>query len=129
MTKSSRYYYDNEVIKTKTKDPMDDRGSRSNKKRKPTKLISGIRSSGIYPFANKRSVWTVPTRPLRHAHFATFPEDLIEPCILAGCPEGEVVLDMFHGSGTTGRVALRNNRNYIGFELNPEYITIEEKMK
>lgn len=129
MTKASRYYYDHEIIKTPSKNPNDDRGSRANRKRKPTKLISGIRNSGVYPFANKRSVWTVPTRALKDAHFATFPEDLIEPCILAGCPKGVIVLDIFHGSGTTGRVANKNNRNYIGFELNPEYIAIEEKLK
>ena len=61
------------------------------------------------------------------AGFATFPEDLIEPCILAGCPEGGVVLDPFMGSSTTAKVAYRLRRNYIGFELNPEYIKIAEK--
>jgi len=76
---------------------------------------------------NKRSVWTVSTKPFKEAHFATFPEDLIEPCILAGCPEGGVVLDPFMGSGTTAKVAYRLRRNYIGFELNPEYIKIAEK--
>lgn len=70
---------------------------------------------------NKRSVWTVPTKPFKEAHFATFPEELIEPCILAGCPEGGVVLDPFAGAGTTGVVAARGYRNFIGFEINPEY--------
>lgn len=78
-------------------------------------------------FANKKSVWTVTTKPFSEAHFATFPEDLILPCILAGCPEGGIVLDPFMGAGTTGLVAVKNNRNYIGFEINPEYIKIAEK--
>lgn len=70
---------------------------------------------------NRRSVWTVSTRGYKGAHFATFPEDLITPCILAGCPEGGVVLDPFMGSGTTAVVALKNKRKAIGIELNPDY--------
>lgn len=76
---------------------------------------------------NKRDVWSVTTKPCREAHFATFPEDLIEPCILAGCPIGGAVLDPFFGSGTTGRVAKKLNRHYIGIELNPEYIEISSR--
>lgn len=70
---------------------------------------------------NRRSVWTVATKPFKGAHFATFPPDLIEPCVLAGCPEGGTVLDPFGGAGTTGLVAARNSRNSILCELNPEY--------
>ena len=70
---------------------------------------------------NKRSVWTVTTAPFKEAHFATFPPDLIEPCILAGCPEGGTVLDPFGGAGTTGLVADRLHRDAILIELNPEY--------
>ena len=70
---------------------------------------------------NKRTVWTVATQPFKGAHFAVFPPKLIEPCVLAGAPEGGTVLDPFSGSGTTGLVALRHNRSYIGLELNPEY--------
>jgi len=70
---------------------------------------------------NKRSVWTVATQPYAGAHFATFPPKLIEPCILAGAPEGGTVLDPFAGAGTTGMVALRHNRSFVGVELNPEY--------
>ena len=77
--------------------------------------------------ANKKSVWTVTTKPFSEAHFATFPEDLIVPCIKAGCPEGGIVLDPFMGAGTTAVVARKLNRNYTGFELNPEYIKIAEK--
>lgn len=75
---------------------------------------------------NKRTVWTVATAQCKEAHFATFPEKLIEPCIIAGSPEGGIVLDIFMGSGTTALVALQNRRNYIGFELNPKYIQIAE---
>jgi DNA modification methylase len=76
---------------------------------------------------NKRNVWTVTTKPFKDAHFATFPKDLIEPCIKAGCPEGGVVLDPFGGSGTTGIVAALNNRNAILIELNQNYIDIANK--
>jgi DNA modification methylase len=75
---------------------------------------------------NKRNVWTVTTKPCKEAHFATFPKDLIEPCIKAGCPEGGVVLDPFGGSGTTGIVAQSLNRQAILIELNPEYIEISK---
>lgn len=76
---------------------------------------------------NKRSVWTVPTQPCPDAHFATFPEDLVTPCILAGAPAGGVVLDPFMGAGTTGLVAARHNRRFLGVELNPDYIKIAER--
>ncbi len=78
---------------------------------------------------NKRSVWTVPPQPFKEAHFATFPEDLIVPCILAGCPAGGLVLDPFNGSGTTRIVANKLGRNAIGFELNPQYIEIENRRR
>lgn len=77
-------------------------------------------------YANKRSVWTVTTKPFSEAHFATFPEDLIVDCIKAGCPIDGTVLDPFMGAGTTALVARKLNRNFIGFELNPEYIRISE---
>jgi len=77
--------------------------------------------------ANKKTVWNIPTVGLKEAHFATFPPKLIEPCILAGAPEGGTVLDPFFGAGTTGLVADRLNRNCIGIELNPGYINIAEK--
>jgi len=77
-----------------------------------------------YEKRNKRDVWTVSTKPYRGAHFAVFPVDLIEPCILAGCPAGGVVLDPFCGSGTVGVAAKRHGRNYIGIDLNSEYCEI-----
>ena len=81
----------------------------------------------VYPVRNKRDVWTVPTRPVKVAHFATFPEELIKPCILAGSRPNGIVLDPFFGSGTTGRVAISLTRKYLGIELNPEYIEIEKE--
>jgi len=77
--------------------------------------------------ANKKSVWTVTTKPYSEAHFATYPPELIVDCIKAGCPEGGVVLDPFFGAGTTGLVAQKLNRNFIGIELNPKYIEIADK--
>lgn len=76
---------------------------------------------------NKRDVWEVSTQAVKEAHFATFPEKLVEPVILAGCPEGGIVLDPFMGSGTTGRVAVKLSRNYLGVELNPEYVDISNR--
>jgi len=73
---------------------------------------------------NRRSVWTVPTKPYAEAHFATFSPELITPCVMAGCPAGGVVLDPFSGSGTTGQVALEQGRKYIGIEINPEYLSM-----
>ena len=71
---------------------------------------------------NKRDVWTVSTRPFKGGHFATFPPQLITPCVLAGAPEGGTVLDPFGGAGTTGLVAQQNNRNAILCELNEQYV-------
>lgn len=70
---------------------------------------------------NRRTVWTVPPAAYPGAHFATFPPDLVRPCILAGCPEGGLVLDPFTGAGTTALVALQHGRRFIGCELNPDY--------
>ena len=82
--------------------------------------------SGEITTRNKRSVWTVTTKPYKGAHFTTFPPDLIEPCILAGAPAGGVVLDPFMGSGTTAAVALQHGRQYLGCELNPEYGPLQQ---
>lgn len=78
----------------------------------------------VVELRNKRSVWTVATRSFKGAHFATFPPELIEPCILAGCPEGGTVLDPFGGSGTTAGVAMKNGRHAVICELNPEYAAL-----
>lgn len=83
--------------------------------------------SGLVSCRNKRSVWTIQTHPFPAAHFATFPPSLIEPCILAGCPKGGTVLDPFSGAGTSGLVALRNGRQFVGIELNPEYVEMARR--
>ena len=91
------------------------------------KSNGNMKAVGNMETKNKRNVWTVTTKPCKEAHFATFPKDLIEPCIKAGCPEGGIVLDPFGGSGTTGIVASQNNRNAILIELNKDYIYIANK--
>lgn len=123
LSKSRKYYFDYESIKEPAKYPNDNRGSR-NDSRRGTKMnsISGVTGEK----RNKRDVWNVNTKPCREAHFATFPDTLIEPCVLAGCPEGGIILDPFMGAGTTGMVAKRHNRNYVGIELNPDYVQIAE---
>jgi site-specific DNA-methyltransferase (adenine-specific) len=72
-------------------------------------------------------LWNINTRASRAAHFATFPPDLVEPCIQLGSREGDVILDPFIGSGTTGQVALDLQRRFVGIELNPDYIHIAQK--
>jgi len=122
LTKSERYYYDHEAIKEKAQDRMS--GSRNmayaeqGLAKKEWKAEYG---------RNKRSVWTVNPKPFKEAHFAVFPPELIEPCVLAGAPEGGMVCDIFAGSGTTGEVALRANRNVTLIEMNPDYVEIMKK--
>jgi DNA modification methylase len=127
LAKSSRYYFDRAAIQEPSKFPNDNRKARSaaTNKRHPAALVSAVRSgSQIYPFRNKRSVWSVCNHPYRGAHFATFPPALIEPCILAGAPIGGIVLDPFMGSGTTGYVARQHRRDFIGIELNANYVAL-----
>ena len=81
----------------------------------------------VYPVRNKRDVWSINVKPCKEAHFATYPEELVAPCILAGCPQGGIVLDPFMGSGTTGIVANKLCRHYVGIELNPDYVKIAER--
>lgn len=132
MSKSQRYYYDYEVIQEKTVTT----GVHTNKKYTGNSSIyagnhpnanSGLASMEIGENKNKRSVWTVSVKPFKEAHFATFPPDLIVDCIKAGCPENGIVLDPFMGAGTTAVVARKLNRNYIGFELNPDYCKIQDR--
>ena len=81
----------------------------------------------VYPVRRKRDVWSVPTKSYSGAHFATYPEKLVEPCLLAGCPKDGVVLDPFNGAATTGVVALKHGRKYVGIELNPDYVELSER--
>ncbi len=83
--------------------------------------------TGLVERRNKRSVWTIATEPFPDAHFATFPKKLVLPCILAGCPKGGTVIDPFVGSGTTGAVAVPRGRNFIGIDINPEYLAMADK--
>lgn len=127
LSKNVKYYFDNEAIKEDAKYPQGPNSPQSIKKgvgKKGMDTRGGLSKIGAIPKKNKRSVWTVTTKPFKGAHFATFPMDLIEPCVLAGCPEGGTVLDPFGGSGTTGIVATNHNRNAILCELNQEYIEL-----
>lgn len=123
LSKSSRYYFDSEAIKEDANYAGESRGKSRNIS---PKGISEM-DNKIYDTRNKRSVWTITTKPFKDAHFATYPEDLIVPCILAGCPEGGLVLDPFMGAGTTALVSKKLGRNYVGFELNEEYKKIADK--
>jgi DNA modification methylase len=129
LSKGPRYYYDADAIReenqladtgwAKTIERERVHGNGETAQRDAPSVTH--RMGSITAGRNKRSVWTVATQPYPGAHFATFPPKLIEPCILAGCPEGGTVLDPFAGAGTTGMVALRHNRSFVGIELNPEY--------
>jgi len=133
LSKSQRYYFDSEAIaepaihagKVVTNDngkngQMGDFGATRGGFMKPEGVT-------VKDTRNKRSVWTVTTKPYKGAHFATFPPDLIEPCILAGSRQGDVVLDPFMGSGTTAQVAVQHGRQYLGCELNPAYEAMQQE--
>jgi len=130
LSKSPKYYFDHEAIKEPVAASSIIRLTQPNisaqvgSNRVPFKTNGTMKAVGNTEMRNKRSVWTVTTKPFKGAHFATFPPDLIEPCVLAGCPVDGVVLDPFGGAGTTGLVAKRNNRNAILIELNSEYVEI-----
>lgn len=129
LSKSPSYYYDNESIKEKAigNNPGNKSHKYFNSHDEKFKTKTNLKNITAVDFRNKRSVWTVNTKSYKEAHFATYPEKLILPCIKAGCPKGGIVLDPFMGAGTTGLVARKLNRNYIGFELNADYIKIAEK--
>lgn len=148
LSKSKKYYFDHEAIKEPAvsngvpnspqsiKSPYGQgftrragSGNKERKQRPSQETLNRGNQAGSIPWdlaptRNKRSVWTVTTKPFKEAHFATFPPDLIEPCILAGSPKGGVVLDPFFGAGTTGVVAKKHGRKIIGIELNAAYAEI-----
>jgi len=128
LSKSKKYYYDQDAVREISKDPTDNRAARE-KYGKGDPHISRLnpKTAKTYPTRNLRDVWTVTTQPFPEAHFAVYPEKLIEPCIKAGAPEGGVVLDPFMGAGTTALVARKLGRRFLGIELNPEYIKMTEK--
>lgn len=128
LSKNPRYYFDNEAIKEPVKEDWGTRdrtGGKYHNEGSGLQPHTGLEKS--YEMANKRSVWTVNTSSYKGAHFATFPTDLIEPCVLASTKAGDVVLDPFMGSGTTAAVAERLNRLYIGCELNLEYEKLQKE--
>lgn len=129
LTKSPRYYYNADAIREAATDTGRENGREG--RSEPTGARppgSPARTLARVDYTtrgrNKRDVWTVTTKPYAGAHFATFPPDLIEPCVLAGAPAGGVVLDPFAGAGTTGMVALRHGRSFVGVELNAEYAAL-----
>lgn len=126
LTKSPRYYYDAEAIKEDVIWSEEKRAGLGRihyrGKREGDEGTGQENFVSIVDRRNKRSVWTINTQPTSYAHFATYPEKLVEPCILAGSRPGDLILDPFSGSGTTGRVAIRYGRQFIGTELNFAYI-------
>ena len=144
LTKNARYYYDAAAIKGPAKyiDKSNGKtiyksaaaydGKHSDKQRGHGRRHAGFnarwdamtKEEQQATGANKRSVWTVATKPFKGSHFATFPPDLIEPCILAGSKPGDIVLDPFGGSGTAAGVSVKHGRHAILCELNPEYAAL-----
>ena len=130
LSKSERYYFDSDAIKEPAKVSSEGirfGGSKYGDSNDPKHATKSGNVSKEYDKANKRSVWSVPTRPYKGAHFATFPPALIEPCILAGSRPEDIVLDPFMGSGTTAQVALQHKRQYLGCELNPKYAELQNE--
>jgi len=145
LSKSKRYYYDADAIRTPLK-PKTLTTYGTKRRSKGTDAMGRVRAHNIsrdVPVrkprvneagepvgANRRTVWTIPQTPFAGAHFATFPADLAEPCVLAGAPPDGVVLDPFAGSGTTLEVALRLGRRAVGIEVQPDYAAmIEERLR
>ncbi len=131
LAKTRHYHYDADAIREPIKPTSHERSGRGrhpgakyaegNTMRGPQTMLHSM-AKCCHPLGrNKRTVWTVAPSNFKGAHFATFPPALVEPCILAGCPVGGVVLDPFTGSGTTGMVAVQHGRSFVGIELNPEY--------
>lgn len=136
LSKSERYFFDSEAMKEpavsdkpagnkrhKYADAYASGTSKEHRTKAGLLALQGVE----WETRNRRSVWTVATKPYKGAHFATFPPALIEPCILAGSRPGDVVLDPFMGSGTTAAVALQHGRQYLGCELNPDYKPLQDE--
>lgn len=132
LAKSERYYYDLDAVKESSSEFNKNGRARGREKFNgesavDTKTRGWGSHCGYGDSRNRRTVWTVSTKPFKGAHFATFPPDLIEPCIKAGCPADGTVIDPFFGAGTTGLVATKLGRKYVGIELNPEYARMAEE--
>ncbi len=129
LTKSPKYYFDTLAMKEDGVIPAGTKGAKGSVERQGIKGVNARPPEyKIYDGKrNKRDVWYVRTKPFAGAHFAVMPEELVEPCVNAGSPIGELVLDPFVGSGTVGVVALKNYRKFLGIELNPDYVDIATK--
>ena len=132
VVRDRRLGYNSKQSKLRKSPP--NKGNIDNHKNKYAGMASHLTADGFIPNAyyhplgrNKRSVWTITTKPYKEAHFATYPPELVTPCVLAGSREGDVVLDPFIGSGTTAYVAKKLGRQYLGIELNPEYVDMANK--
>jgi DNA modification methylase len=130
FSKKPKYYFDSEAIKEPVAASSVARlaqptlAQQAGNARVPGKTNGNMKAVGNGETRNRRSVWTVTTKPFKGAHFATFPPELIEPCVLAGSRLGDTVLDPFGGSGTTAGVAIKHGRNAVLCELNPEYAAL-----
>ena len=139
FSKNKKYYFEQQLEDSIDKESYSGRrkryaGSMSKVDKKNYAMAGSINEDGSlgevgkkYPKRNKRCVWKITTKPFKGAHFAVYPPDLIETPIKAGCPKGGIVLDPFFGAGTTGIVAKQQGKDFIGIELNPEYIKIAEQ--
>lgn len=131
LAKSERYYFDHKAMQEP--ETMKPQNRLTPRKANPNAKVHGMpayrqQEGGTGGgMRNRRSVWTIPTRPYKGAHFATFPPALIEPCILAGSRPGDIVLDPFMGSGATAEVAVLNHRRYLGCELNQDYAPLQDE--
>jgi len=135
LSKNKKYYYDADSIR-EPHTSLDDLKRRTNKMYSDNiskggtgeQMLGRNREEFYHPKGrNKRTVWTIPTKPYPNSHFAVFPKDLVSLCVQAGCPEDGIVLDPFCGSGTTLEVAWEHNRHYVGIELNIDYIPLIQK--
>ena len=155
LSKSRKYYFDYEAIKEPCvgfdkSSPRGSKGSLTPNAGRRKGNNKSFRGGGVYTnnrsfnnsadksketvgntpnetgLRNKRNVWKIATQGCKEAHFATFPEKLVEPCLLAGCPNGGTALDPFCGSATVGRVAVKQNKNFIGIDINPDYCNLAE---
>lgn len=138
LAKSEQYFFDSEAMREPCSEDMQRRAARGHTRgaggkidasRQDTKTLRGEHAKviDVSKGRNRRSVWAVATRAYKGAHFATFPPELIEPCILTGSRPGDTVLDPFMGSGTTAATALLHGRRYLGCELNPEYGPLQQE--
>jgi DNA modification methylase len=129
LSKNQKYYFDSDAIKEEGVIPAGTLGAKGSEERQNQKGVNARPPEyKVYDgMRNKRDVWTVPVKPYSGAHFAVYPEELIQPCILAGSKVGDIVLDHFFGSGTTGQVAQNLGRKWIGCELNKDYESLQNQ--